>query len=109
MSTARPLPPLQLLPTFEAAARLSSFKLAARELHVTPSAVSQQLRALEQALGVALFERRPRAVSLTEAGAYYYDVARETLFVFRRGSERLHERYAQHRLRVSADAAVAKC
>jgi LysR family glycine cleavage system transcriptional activator len=103
----RPLPPLQLLPTFEAAARLLSFKLAARELHVTPSAVSQQLRALEQALGVALFERRPRAVSLTEAGAYYYDVARETLFVFQRGSERLHERFAQRRLRISTDASVA--
>jgi len=103
----RPLPPLQLLPTFEAAARLLSFKLAARELHVTPSAVSQQLRALEQALGVTLFERKPRAVSLTEAGAYYYDVARETLYVFQRGSERLHERFAQRRLRISTDAAVA--
>ncbi len=49
-------PPLALLPTFECAARLGSFRRQ-RELHVTPSAVSQQIKALEEALGFVLFER----------------------------------------------------
>lgn len=62
------LPPLRSLRAFEAAARLSSFKAAAAELSVTPGAVSQQIRALEEDLGVKLFERTVRAVSLTEAG-----------------------------------------
>lgn len=53
---------------FEAAARRHSFKLAAEELAVTPSAISQQIRALEEDLGVKLFVRSARAVSLTEAG-----------------------------------------
>ncbi|MFM2417967.1 MAG: hypothetical protein RL385_2690 [Pseudomonadota bacterium] len=103
----RPLPPIQLLFAFEAAARLGSFKLAARELHLTPSAISQQLKALEESLGLTLFERSPRAISLSEAGNYYLEVARETLDTFRRGTERLHERFALRRLRVSCDAVVA--
>lgn len=69
------LPPLALLPAFEAAGRLGSFKAAALALHVTPSAVSQQIKALEQALGLALFERGPRAVALTAEGReYHHDV-----------------------------------
>ena len=62
------LPPLTALPAFEAAARRLSFKAAARELSVTPSAISQQIRRLEDELGMELFERRTRAVDLTEAG-----------------------------------------
>jgi LysR family glycine cleavage system transcriptional activator len=63
------LPPLPLLRTFEAAARHLSFTKAAQELHVTPAAVSQQIKALEEALGVALFQRLTRALRLTDAGA----------------------------------------
>jgi LysR family glycine cleavage system transcriptional activator len=96
-----------MLITFESAARHASFKLAAAELHLTPSAVSQQVRGLEEALGVSLFERRPRAVSLSEAGAFYHDVAREVLDLFRRGTTRLHERFGQRTLRLSADPSVA--
>lgn len=103
----RPLPAIQLLFAFEAAARLGSFKLAASELHLTPSAISQQLKLLEESLGLALFERRPRAVVLSEAGGFYLEVARETLDTFRRGTERLHERFGLRRLRVSCDAVVA--
>lgn len=62
------LPPLSALRAFEAAARHLSFKLAAEELHVTPAAVSQQIRQLEDYLGVALFRRLTRAIELTAAG-----------------------------------------
>jgi LysR family glycine cleavage system transcriptional activator len=66
--THRP-PPLALLRTFEAAARHLSFKKAAAELHVTPAAVSQQMRTLEARLGVQLFRRLTRALQLSERGA----------------------------------------
>jgi LysR family transcriptional regulator, glycine cleavage system transcriptional activator len=62
------LPPLQSLRVFEAAARHLSFKRAAEELHVTPAAVSHQIKALEDTLGVALFRRLTRALELTETG-----------------------------------------
>lgn len=61
-------PPLSTFRTFEAAARHLSFKKAALELHVTPSAVSQQIKNLESYLGTALFQRRPNALRLTEDG-----------------------------------------
>ncbi|MEO0764218.1 MAG: LysR family transcriptional regulator, partial [Pseudomonadota bacterium] len=62
------LPPLAALRAFEAAARLSSFKAAAEELSVTPAAVSQQVRALEADLELALFQRGARSVTLTAEG-----------------------------------------
>ena len=62
------LPPLNALRAFEAAARHLSFKLAAHELHVTPAAVGQQVKALEARLGVRLFERLHKQLVLTEAG-----------------------------------------
>ena len=60
--------PLTALRTFESAARLQSFKAAAEELAVTPTAVSHQIRTLENWLGVALFERLARGVRLTQCG-----------------------------------------
>src|SRR3979490_1459326 len=63
-----PLPPLNALRAFEAAARHLSFKLAAHELHVTPAAVGQQVKALEVRLGVRLFERLHKQLILTAAG-----------------------------------------
>jgi LysR family glycine cleavage system transcriptional activator len=65
------LPPLNALRAFEAAARHLSFKLAAHELHVTPAAVGQQVKALEVRLGVRLFERLHKQLILTEAGQAY--------------------------------------
>jgi len=62
------LPPLSSLRAFEAAARHLSFKLAAEELHVTPGAVSQQIKVLEDYLGKPLFLRLSRAVALTSEG-----------------------------------------
>lgn len=62
------LPSLDGLPTFEAAARSLSFTKAAEELSITQSAVSKQIKQIESQLGVTLFERRSRALALTEAG-----------------------------------------
>ncbi|HEU4381758.1 MAG TPA: transcriptional regulator GcvA [Hyphomicrobiaceae bacterium] len=63
----RPLPPLNSLRAFEATARHLSFSKAAEELHVTPAALSHQIRGLEDLLGLKLFLRRPRSIELTEA------------------------------------------
>jgi LysR family transcriptional regulator, glycine cleavage system transcriptional activator len=65
------LPPLNALRAFEAAARHLSFKLAAHELHVTPAAVGQQVKALEERLGVRLFERLHKQLILTPAGLIF--------------------------------------
>jgi DNA-binding transcriptional LysR family regulator len=60
--------PLNALRAFEAAARHASFTHAAEELHVTQAAVSHQVKALEERLGVALFVRRPRGLEITGEG-----------------------------------------
>jgi len=66
-------PSLKFLKTFHIAAKRGSFKAAAAELCVTASAVSHQIKALEQQLGVSLFDRGPRSLSLTAAGATYLE------------------------------------
>ena len=73
------LPPLIELRAFEAAARHLSFKKAAAELGVTSTAISHQIRLLEQHCGTALFRRRPRPVMLTEAGARLFPVVHNGL------------------------------
>ena len=67
-----PMPPLNALRAFEAAARHLSLTRAAQELHVTAGALSHQIRGLEELLGVKLFERRVRAIALTAAGKMLY-------------------------------------
>jgi LysR family glycine cleavage system transcriptional activator len=64
----RRLPPLNSLKCFEAAGRLLSFTNAARELNVTQAAISHQIKVIEEFLGVALFDRLPRRLVLTEQG-----------------------------------------
>jgi LysR family glycine cleavage system transcriptional activator len=66
-------PSLRFLKTFHVAAKLGSFKAAAEELCVTASAVSHQIKALEQQLGIMLFIRGPRSLSLSQAGALYLE------------------------------------
>jgi LysR family glycine cleavage system transcriptional activator len=66
------LPPLNALRAFEAIARHLSFSKAADELHVTPAALSHQIKGLEEQLGIALFHRRTRSIELTEAGRLLY-------------------------------------
>ena len=76
------LPPLIELRAFDAAARHLSFKKAAAELGVTPTAISHQIRLLERYCGRALFRRRPRPLSLTEAGARLFPIIRDGLEAF---------------------------
>jgi LysR family glycine cleavage system transcriptional activator len=66
-------PPLRFLKTFQIAARLGSFKAAGEELCITASAVSHQIKALENELGLILFDRGPRSLTLTAAGSYYLE------------------------------------
>lgn len=73
----RGLPPLRALTAFEAAARLGSFRLAAEELGITRSAISHQIKALEDVLGLTLFSREARRPELTLPGQSYYPVVRE--------------------------------
>ncbi len=73
----RRLPPLNGLRAFEAAARHLSFTKAAEELHVTPAAVSQQIKTLEAYVGTPLFRRLTRALRLTEAGQAALPALRE--------------------------------
>ncbi|MEO1107436.1 MAG: LysR family transcriptional regulator [Pseudomonadota bacterium] len=81
------LPPLGWLRTFEAAARHLSFTGAARDLNMTQSAVSQQIKSLEGHLGQPLFLRRPKALELTEAGITYLPVVREAFRTLVRGTQ----------------------
>jgi DNA-binding transcriptional LysR family regulator len=71
----RPLPSLNALLAFEAAARLGSVSRAATELHVTHGAVSRHIRSLEEELGVALFQRQGRGLALTAAGQRLRDTS----------------------------------
>ena len=75
----RKLPPLNALRAFEAAARHMSFAKAAEELAVTPTAISHQIRLLEEITGQDLFRRRPRPITLTEAGERLFPVLRDGL------------------------------
>jgi LysR family glycine cleavage system transcriptional activator len=78
----RNLPPLGELRAFEAAARHLSFKEAANELGVTPTAISHQIRQLEERCGYALFLRRPRPLALTGRGARLFPVLKDGLDSF---------------------------
>lgn len=78
----RKLPPLGSLRAFEAAARNLSFERAATELGVTPTAISHQIRVMEEFCGQTLFRRRPRPLALTEAGALLFPVLCEGLDAF---------------------------
>jgi LysR family transcriptional regulator, glycine cleavage system transcriptional activator len=101
------LPPLPLLRLFEAAARHQSFKLAAQELGVTPSAVSHGINSLEKWLDMDLFERRPRGISLTAAGADYLPYISEALSVIAAGTQRMPARRGDRLVRVSCASTFA--
>src|SRR6185436_12849833 len=74
---------------FEAAARHLSFTRAAGELFLTQSAVSRQIQSLEESLGTKLFERRTRALLLTEAGHRFYQVTQEVLGELQEATQKL--------------------
>jgi LysR family glycine cleavage system transcriptional activator len=87
----RSLPPLTSLRAFEAAARSLSFTKAARELHVTPAAISHQIRGLEQFLGVTLFQRTSRRLELTRDGQLAAEHFREAFERIARGVQALRQ------------------
>ncbi len=74
-----PLPPLNALIALEAATRLGSFRAAAEEMHVTQGAVAQQVRVVEQDLGVTLFERHPRGLIVNPEAAEFLEQVRVSL------------------------------
>ena len=101
------LPSLDLLKGFEAAARLLSFTRAGEELHLTQSAVSRQIKELEEQLGVALFERRHRALGLTEAGRALFPAATQVLQAMREATDRLRALSARRALAVTTTHSFA--
>ena len=103
----RNLPSLDLLRGFEAAARNLSFTKAAAELFVTQSAVSRQVKTIEEHLGVALFARRHRALLLTEAGHDLYRATAQALRQISDAAARIRERGAGRTLTVTATIGFA--
>jgi LysR family glycine cleavage system transcriptional activator len=98
----RPMPPLNALKAFEATARHLSFTKAAAELHVTPAALSHQIRGLEDLLGLKLFFRRARAIELTDAARLIYPGIQTGFESLRRAVERLEPSRQDRVLVVSA-------
>jgi LysR family glycine cleavage system transcriptional activator len=99
------LPPLYALRAFEAAARHLSFKRAATELAVTPTAISHQIRLLEDRIGLRLFERQPRRVLLTVEGQRLYLVLRDGFDAFARAIASLDARRSRTVVTLSATRA----
>jgi LysR family transcriptional regulator, glycine cleavage system transcriptional activator len=96
------LPPLSSLRLFEAAARCGSFKQAAHELNLTPSALSHGIDSLEQWLDVELFERKARGAVLSSAGRQYLPYISEALSMIATGTLRLPSRCFESRLAISS-------
>lgn len=101
------LPPLNALKAFEAAARHLSVKKAAVELNVTPAAVSHQIRALEEYLGIQLFHRYNRALELTDAARVSLPKMREGFDCLAQAVERLRTHHSPGMLTVSAAPSFA--
>jgi LysR family transcriptional regulator, glycine cleavage system transcriptional activator len=101
------LPSLNGLRAFEAAARLRSFTLAAAELNVTQTAISHQIRRLEEQLGIKLFIRQNRALALTRQAQDYLPSVRTAFEDLRRATARLHRAEQEERLTVSTTASLA--
>lgn len=99
---SRRLPPLNGLRAFEAAGRHLSFSKAAEELHVTPAAVSHQIKGLEDHLGVQLFRREPRRLLLTDAAQRALPGIRDAFQRMGEAIEELHADSGAHVLTVSA-------
>lgn len=95
------LPSLKFLKTFQVAATRLSFKAAAEELCITPSAVSHQIKGLEEQLGVALFERGPSSLTLTEAGESYLQHMETVFSRLETVTEQLRVRYGREVVRLN--------
>jgi LysR family glycine cleavage system transcriptional activator len=103
----RSLPPLSSLRAFEAAARHGSFKRAATELSVTPTAVSHQIRTLEEHLGLRMFERKTRQVALTGSGRELFLVLRDGFDAFESAIHRIVTGRSRPVITISATVAFS--
>ena len=101
------LPPLIDLRAFEAVARHLSFKKAAEELCVTPTAISHQIRQLERYCGQSLFRRHPRPVALTEAGARLFPVVHDGFEAFGKAMASVKRGGSNQPLRLTTTNALA--
>jgi LysR family transcriptional regulator, glycine cleavage system transcriptional activator len=99
--------PLAALPAFEAAARLGSFRDAAAELHLTPSAISHQMRGLEQQLGVRLFARSVRRVSPTSEGRTLHEAVARAFDQLEEGLRAIADPAGAHSVTASVTPAFA--
>jgi DNA-binding transcriptional LysR family regulator len=100
------LPPLKALQAFEATARLHSFSAAAQELYVSQSAISHQVRLLEQQLGCVLINRKQQPLALTEQGATLFSVLQESFFRMRSVCQHLVQQPGR-RLAIAAQTSIA--
>lgn len=101
------MPSLDLLEGFEAAARHLSFTRAGAELFLTQSAVSRQIKELEDQLGVPLFHRKHRALALTEAGQQFYAATAQVLTTMRTATSRLKASSGRKPLSVTTTSSFA--
>lgn len=101
------LPPLDLIEGFEAAARNLSFTKAAAELNLTQSAVSRQIKSLEEWLGVALFERRTRSLALTRHGETLFKAVPDILRTVEEVSRQIRQEQLARTLTVTTTASFA--
>lgn len=104
---ANRLPPLKALRAFEASARLLSFTRAAQELFVTQAAISHQIKALEEHLGIKLFMRKNRALLLTEEGQAYFLDIKDIFNSLHEATEKLLARGAKGTITVSLQPSFA--
>lgn len=103
----RKLPPLAALRAFEAAARHESAKQAAEELSVTATAISHQIRSLEESLGVSLFVRKPRKLELTAPGRELKDVLEDAFDSISVVVERLRSAPQRHAITLTTTPVIA--
>lgn len=104
----RTLPPLSWLRSFEAAARTLSFTAAAEEIGLTQSAVSQQIKSLEQRLGTPLFLRKPRGLALTDEGRKLLPQVARALSMLAQATEPFGAAHSQDIITVATSVSVAQ-
>lgn len=102
MDDFRKLPNLAALRAFEAAARHQNFSRAAEEIHLTHGAISHQVRALEEELGLQLFARNGKRIAITPAGQQFAAVIRGALTLIADAAQSLKESRQQQRLAITA-------
>jgi LysR family glycine cleavage system transcriptional activator len=102
MADLRRLPNLAALRAFEAAARHENFSRAAEEIHVTHGAISHQVRALEEELGVALFVRHGKRIAITQEGERFASAIRKALTEVAVAAESMKAGARQKRLTITA-------